>query len=67
MGFNILNSEEKNIIENKGTELPFFGEYNNFYKEGVFVCRRCNFPYCTNSLSILFISKNKKLPKIIYE
>lgn len=39
-----LTPEEKNIIENKGTEPPFSGEYNDFYKEGTYVCRRCENP-----------------------
>ncbi len=42
MKFNDLTPEEKQIIENKGTEAPFSGEYDDFYKEGIYVCRRCN-------------------------
>ncbi len=49
--YNDLTYEEKNIIEDKGTETPFTGEYDNFYKEGTFICRRCNAP--------LFSSKAK--------
>ncbi|MDP1883868.1 MAG: bifunctional methionine sulfoxide reductase B/A protein [Candidatus Moranbacteria bacterium] len=41
MKLNKLSPEEKRIIEDKKTEPPFSGEYENFYKEGVFVCRRC--------------------------
>lgn len=41
---NILTSAEKDVIQNKATEAPFSGEYDNFYKEGVFICRRCNAP-----------------------
>lgn len=44
MSFNVLTSEEKQVIEEKGTEPPFTGEYDNFYKEGVFICRKCNSP-----------------------
>ena len=51
MGFNKLTSEEKHVIEDKGTEMPFAGEYDNFYEEGTFMCRRCNMP--------LFSSKAK--------
>ena len=51
MKYNDLNSEEKNVIENKGTERPFTGEYDDFYKPGTFICRRCNLP--------LFSSKAK--------
>lgn len=42
MKYNTLTSEEKQVIENKKTEKPFSGEYDNFYKEGVFICKRCN-------------------------
>ena len=40
--FNPLTPQERHIIEQKGTERPFSGEYDDFYKEGVYVCRRCN-------------------------
>jgi methionine-R-sulfoxide reductase len=39
-----LTSEEENIIVHKGTEAPFTGEYNEFFKEGTYVCRRCGNP-----------------------
>lgn len=39
---NKLTQEEERIIVQKGTEAPFSGEYDNFYKDGVFICRRCN-------------------------
>ena len=51
MNYNRLTSEEERIIINKATEAPFTGEYDNFYEEGTFICRRCNAP--------LFSSKNK--------
>ena len=44
MNFNTLTSEEKRIIEDKGTEAPFSGEYDNFSDEGIFICRRCDAP-----------------------
>lgn len=44
MAFNQLNGEEKRIIEDKGTEAPFTGEYDDFYKPGDYLCRRCNNP-----------------------
>ena len=51
MGYNKLNSDEERVIVHKGTEPPFTGEYDNFYEEGTYVCRRCNQP--------LFSSKSK--------
>jgi peptide-methionine (R)-S-oxide reductase len=44
MGYNKLTSEEERVIVLKGTEPPFSGEYDNFYEQGTFVCRRCNEP-----------------------
>ena len=40
--YNPLSEEERRIIEDKGTEMPFTGEYDDFYEKGVYVCRRCN-------------------------
>ena len=37
-----LSAEERYVIEDRGTEPPFTGEYDDFYEEGVYVCRRCN-------------------------
>lgn len=51
MNYNELNDEEKRVIEQKGTERAFSGEYNDFYEEGVFVCKKCNTP--------LYKSENK--------
>ena len=48
---NTLTEEEADIIVHKGTERPFSGEYDDFYKDGTFICRRCNNP--------LFSSKSK--------
>ncbi|MCF7919382.1 MAG: bifunctional methionine sulfoxide reductase B/A protein [Candidatus Cloacimonetes bacterium] len=36
-----LNAAEKRIIEDKGTEAPFTGEYWNFFGKGIYKCRRC--------------------------
>lgn len=41
---NQLTPDEKHVIEDKGTEIPFTGEYDNFYEDGTFICRRCNSP-----------------------
>lgn len=51
MKYNPLTKKEKHVIENKGTEAPFTGEYDDFYKDGIYICRRCNNP--------LFSSKAK--------
>ena len=40
--YNPLSPEERFVIEAKGTEPPFTGEYDDFYEEGVYICRRCN-------------------------
>src|SRR5687767_3047621 len=42
--YNALNANERWVIEEKGTEPPFTGEYDDFYEAGVFVCRRCDAP-----------------------
>ena len=39
---NELTAYEKYVIDAKGTEPPFSGEYDDFYEEGVYLCRRCN-------------------------
>lgn len=51
MKFNKLTTEEEKVITNKGTEKPFTGEYDNFFKEGVYLCRQCN--------AVLYESKDK--------
>ena len=40
--YNTLNSQEQYVIENKGTEPPFSGEYDGFYETGTYICRKCN-------------------------
>lgn len=49
--YNQLTSEEEHVILRKGTEQPFKGEYDDFYLEGTYICRRCNLP--------LFSSRSK--------
>ena len=39
---NELNPMERYVIESKGTEPPFSGEYDDFYESGTYICRRCN-------------------------
>mgnify|MGYP001804842998 CR=1 FL=1 len=42
--WNVLTPQEAYVIENKGTERPFTGEYNNNKAEGIYICRRCESP-----------------------
>jgi methionine-R-sulfoxide reductase len=42
--FKELTEQEKHVILNKGTEMPFSGEYDDFFEEGVYVCRQCETP-----------------------
>ena len=51
MNHNKLNPEEERVIIDKATEAPFTGQYDNFYEDGTYICRRCNAP--------LFSSKSK--------
>lgn len=37
----ILSPEEYHVLREKGTEAPFTGEYNDFYQEGLYLCRAC--------------------------
>jgi peptide-methionine (R)-S-oxide reductase len=39
---NELTPAERYVIELKGTEPPFSGEYEGLFQPGTYVCRRCN-------------------------
>jgi peptide methionine sulfoxide reductase msrA/msrB len=39
-----LTKEEYNVLELKGTERAFTGEFYDFKEKGTYVCRRCNTP-----------------------
>jgi methionine-R-sulfoxide reductase len=41
---NKLTPEEEDVIVRKGTEMPFSGEYENHFKSGTYVCKRCDEP-----------------------
>ncbi|NNE27214.1 MAG: methionine sulfoxide reductase B, partial [Saprospiraceae bacterium] len=43
-GYNALTPEESYVINDKGTERPFTGAYNNFDEKGIYVCRKCDTP-----------------------
>ena len=42
--YNELTEEEKYVILGKGTERPFTGKYDEFFDEGLYVCKRCDAP-----------------------
>ena len=44
MKLNSLTPEEEHIIEHKGTEAPFTGEYDDHFSAGNYICRRCEAP-----------------------
>ena len=46
-----LNNEEKAVLLDGATEAPFSGQYDDFYLDGVYICKLCGFH--------LFNSKSK--------
>ena len=44
MKLNKLTPKEEEVIKNKKTEAPFTGEYDEFFEDGVFLCRWCDNP-----------------------
>jgi len=46
-----LTPEEEQVIIYKGTEPPFTGKYNDFFKKGIYTCKRCG--------KVLFESSSK--------
>lgn len=44
MKLNPLTPEEERVILHKGTEYPGTGEYDDFFQEGTYLCRRCDSP-----------------------
>jgi methionine-R-sulfoxide reductase len=51
MAWKKLTPEEERVIVGKGTEMPFSGEYEQNFKPGLYVCKRCGAP--------LYSSKDK--------
>lgn len=43
-----LTPEETRVIVGKGTEYPFAGDYDDFFAEGTYLCRRCETPLYTS-------------------
>ncbi len=42
VAYNKLTPEEWYVLEMKGTERPFSGEYDDFFEAGKYICRRCD-------------------------
>lgn len=42
--YNPLSTEESRVIQHKGTERAFTGEYTDLKDAGTFICRQCNAP-----------------------
>lgn len=40
--WNALSAEERRVIEDKGTEYPFTGEFNEHFVQGTYSCKRCD-------------------------
>ncbi|MCS5588255.1 MAG: methionine-R-sulfoxide reductase [Porticoccaceae bacterium] len=40
--YNPLTPEERYIVEQKGTEPPFSGEYTDLFESGLYLCKRCD-------------------------
>ncbi len=51
MKYNKLTDEEKRIIIDKQTERPGSGKFNDFGRNGIYICKRCN--------AALFLSEYK--------
>ncbi|MDD3647050.1 MAG: methionine-R-sulfoxide reductase [Candidatus Dojkabacteria bacterium] len=51
MKYKELTEEEKEVIENKGTEKPFTGKYWDHFKKGKYFCKKCG--------AVLYRSKDK--------
>jgi methionine-R-sulfoxide reductase len=44
MKYNQLTPLEQYVIEGKGTERPFTGEYTDLFEPGTYHCKKCNAP-----------------------
>jgi methionine-R-sulfoxide reductase len=51
MEYNKLTPDEERVILQKGTEMPYSGEYTSNREAGTYICRQCNSP--------LYISEDK--------
>jgi len=39
--WNALSPEEERVLLHKGTEMPFTGEFDKHFVNGVYICRQC--------------------------
>ena len=39
--WNALSPEEERVLMHKGTEMPFTGEFDKHFVNGVYICRQC--------------------------
>ena len=46
-----LTSKEERVIINKDIEPPFSEKYENFFEDGIYICKRCGTP--------LYLSESK--------
>ncbi len=42
MNYNTLTSDETKVIINKGTEMPYTGEFYQYSEEGIYTCKQCD-------------------------
>ena len=56
-----LTPEEIEVIVKKGTERPYSGKYNDFYKEGLYFVRLVTIHYFTPMTSLIQIVDGLRL------
>ena len=49
MTYHPLTQKEEHVMLHKGTEMPYSGEYNDFYDAGTYHCKRCEAPLYRSS------------------
>lgn len=45
-----LSTEEYQVIREKGTERPYTGQYNDFFKAGTYYCKGCGEPLFSSDM-----------------
>ena len=46
---NSISAREKAVVFGKATEAPYSGEYNEFFKDGIYLCKVCRAPLYRSS------------------